>query len=328
MATMVKNESITSMFGSIAAAQTMVEQFPFSFGISEKGFSCSFDLLAAIFNMCSDVPLEEMIVQLLSEKLGDTNNTWLQGIEETVKMAIEANITSLLTCEMSPIIPDNLIGGANFLVGGESSLPFSSEGITIPVSSLDFTGVLKHCPSDENSIVSRSNYMSCYRSGTENSDNPELLTVNELWKHDDFNAFLWYVKNKGIYSNLDERKKLMWDNRYKTRPYTKYVRKDEGFFTKVPGKYNCNSGATSGVVPFDLDYLTAYNNDISNTYKKRQILECRYIDGDGIKSDSFQFKLAASNYYKTRKLTGKNKNPIFFKINKTIFEFNHEFLMS
>lgn len=328
MAGKIKNKSITNMFGSVAAAQTMVEQFPFSFGVSEKGFTCSFDLLTAIFSLCSDEPLEEIIIREISEKVGDSNCTWLQGIEETVKMAIEANLTSLLTCEMSPIIPDRLIGGGVFLAGGQNALPFSSEGITIPVSALDFTGVLKHCPSDENSATSRSNYMACYRSGTEHSENPELLTVNELWKHDDFNAFLWYVKNKGVYANLDERKKLMWDNRYKSKPYTKYERKNEGFFTKEAGKYNTPQTVENGIIPFDIGYLTKYNEDPENKYKKRQILECRYIDGDGVQSDSFQFRLAATNYYKTRKLTGKNKNPKYFKINKTIFEFNHEFLMS
>lgn len=327
MATKLKNKSITNVFGSVAAAQTMVEQFPFSFGASEGGFTCSFDLLTALFNMCSDKPLDEMIVEQLTEKIGDSNCTWLQGIEETVKMAIETNITSLLTCEMSPIIPDELIGGGEFLSGSNNALPFSSAGITIPVSTLDFTGILKHCPSDETSVIARSNYMSCYDSATIGTNNPQLLTANELWKHDDFNAFLWFVKNKGVYGNLYERGKLMWDNRYKTKPYTKYERKPETFFTKST-EYDNSFKGDIGVVPFDYSYLQIYNNSNNTQYKKKQILECRYIDGDGIQSDAFQFRLAASNYYKTRKLTGENDNSTILKINKTIFEFNHEFLMS
>lgn len=327
MATNLKNKSITNMFGSVAAAQTMVEQFPFSFGVNESGFTCSFDLLTALFSMCSDTPLDEMIVKEITEKVGDTNCTWLQGIEETVKLAIEANLTSILTCEMSPIIPDDLIGGGEFLSDSEHSLNFSSEGVTIPVSALDFTGILKYCPSDE-SPIARSNYMACYASDTINSESPRLLTVNELWKHDDFNAFLWYVKNKGVYGNLSERRKLMWDNRYKTKPYTKYVRKPETFFTKSNTLGITSFSGENGVIPFDSDYLFSYNENENTKYKKRQILECRYIDGDGIKSDSFQFRLAATNYYKTRKLTGKNIDANIFKINKTIFEFNHDFLMS
>ena len=325
MASKISNKSITQVFGSIAAAQTMVEQFPFSFGMSESGFTCSFDLLTTIFNMCSDTPLDEMIIKEITDKLSDPNSTWLQGIEETVKLAIEANITSLLTCEMSPIIPDRLIGGAQFLADSTNAINFSGEGVTIPVSALDFTGVLGNCPADE-SIVARSNYMTCYNKGTETP-----LTVKDLWKHDDFNAFLWYVKNKGVYSNLTERNKLMWDNRYKTQPFTKYERRPENFFTKQSG-FTTNNGIVlytgeNGIIPFDSAYLESYNEIAP--YRKRQILEVRYLDGDGIQSDSFQFRLAASNYYKTRKLTGKKKDVSSIKkINKTIFEFNHDFLMS
>lgn len=366
MASKVSNKSITQVFGSVAAAQTMVEQFPFSFGVSESGFTCSFDLLTALFNMCSDKPLDEMIIEEISDKLSDPNSTWLQGIEETVKMVLEANLTSILTCEMSPIIPDRLIGGAQFLSDSTKSINFSGEGVTIPLSSLDFTGVLGNCPTDD-SVAARSNYMSCHTnvysySRIEDGAVPEDVTpilqdtvptenvgdyivvdgrnymwkeiplsTKDLWKHDDFNAFLWFVKNKGVYANLSERNKLMWDNRYKTRPYTKYERKPESFFTKKDGFKN-SMGITlykgeNGVVPFDNAYLAAYNETAN--YKKRQILEVRYLDGDGIKSDSFQFRLAASNYYKTRKLTGKKENVSdILKINKTIFEFNHDFLMS
>lgn len=313
----IKDKSITNMFGSIAAAQTMCEQFPMAFSLNDKEFSCSFDLLGTLFELCSDVPLKDMIINKMTENVGDSNCTWLQGIEETVKMALELNLVNLLTCEMSPIIPDKLIGGATFLQFGESSLNFSSEGITIPLSSIDFTGILQNCPTDESSPAARANYMSCYDSESINSENPRSLTTKELWKHDDFNAFLWYVKNLGVYGNIKERQKLMWDNRYKTKPYTKYERKPEEFFTMDD----------KGLVPFNGEHLQKYNNDPNTKYKKKQILECRYIDGDGTKSDSFQFRLAASNYYKTRRLTGKKQTKIF-NLNKTIFEFNHDFIMS
>ena len=154
--------SITNMFGSIAAAQTMVEQFPFSFGTNEKGFSCTFDLLAAIWNLCSDEPLEQKIITVMSDKIADPNCRWLQGIEETIKMAIEANITSLITCDMSPLVPDRLIGSGEFLKGSDREVSFQGEGVTIPISAIDFTGVLGHCPSDEANPDSVAHYFPCY----------------------------------------------------------------------------------------------------------------------------------------------------------------------
>ena len=82
MATKKTDKSITNLFGSIAAAQTMVEQFPFSFGMNENGFTCTFDLLASIFNLISDESLSSKMVTFISEKLSDENCTWLQHIEE------------------------------------------------------------------------------------------------------------------------------------------------------------------------------------------------------------------------------------------------------
>lgn len=361
MATKKTDKSITNIFGSVAAAQTMVEQFPFSFGKNEKGFTCTFDLLTSIFNLISDEPLEQKIISIMSEKLADENCQWLQGIEETIKMALELNITNLITCDMSPIIPDSLISCGEFLPNSNNSLNFQGEGITIPVSALDITGLLGNCPTDDNNPMSVAYYFSCYSDNYEyksinKDDIPEnitpvslgkipsdnqgdyivvnnnyyvwkrsLLTINDLWKHDDFNAFLWYVKNKGVYGNTIERQKLIWDNRYKTKPYTKYERKPEHFFT-MNKKYSPLFPYQEHVFPFSGDYLEKYNSQVN--YKKRQILECRYIDGDGIHSDSFQFRLPASNYYKTRKLSGKKKDSTIWAINKTIFEFNHDFIMS
>lgn len=320
MATLDTNKSATQLLSTIATAQTVVEQFPISLTVQQgKGFSCSFDLLATIFNMVSDVPLNVMVVNFLSEKLADTNCTWLQGIEETVKMALLANITNLLGCDMMPIIPDKYIGGGEFLKGKDNAISFSGEGITIPVSAIDFTGVLGNSPNDKNNPESVMNFFSCYKSGTEIP-----LEINELWKHDDFNAFLWYVKHKGVYGNLTERRKLIWDNRYKSIPYTKYERKPEHFFTMsrdIDPKFSQQVEA----FPFSPEYLDKYNKHETVKYKKKQILECRYIDGDGVQSDSFQFRIPASRYYKTRRIFGKTTTGA---LNKTIFEFNYDFLMS
>ena len=320
------DKSTSKVFGSIAAAQTMVEHYPIFVGKTENGYTCSFDLLTTLFNLISDESLPDMIIKWLTEKMGDTNCTWLQGIEETIKLALEANITNLLTCEINPIIPDKLIGGGIFLEGGDHSFPFNSEGIRIPVSAIDFTGLLEHNPADESSVAARSNYIPCYKSNSPDPENPELLSANELWKHDDFNAFLWYVKNKGVYANVQERQKLTWDNRYKSRPYTKYERKPETFFTKTKGEYGYNG--ENGVVPFDGVYLKKYNENRKNRDKKKQILECSYSEGDGMNNDYFCFRLAASNYYKTRKINKNKDGAKILAFNKTIFEFNHDFLMS
>ena len=323
MASKFSDTSITQLFGTIATAQTLVEQAPFSLTENEKGFTCTFDLLYAIYNLIAKKPFDEQLIEFLTTKLSDDTCSWLDSIEDTIKIVLETNIASMLTCEMNPVIPDKLIGGGEFLKGSSRQINFNGEGITIPVSSLDFTGLLRHCPGDENDVVGMSNYLPCYYHGTTSH-----LTVNDTWKHDDFNAFLWYVKNKGAYGSLAERRKLYWDNRYKTKPYVKYERKPEHFFTKS-SSYDILT-TKDGMNPFDAQYLKKYNESDKTTYKKRQILECRYMHGDGVHPDSFQFRLPGYTYYKVRSLknskTGEKSK--YFSFNKTIFEFNHDFIMS
>ena len=60
--------------------------------------------------------------------------------------------------------------------------------------------------------------------------------------------------------------------------------------------------------------------------KHKEIIRCTYIDDNYPQSDKIRVQLCGSNYYKTRKL-GK-KDGTKWALNKTIFEFNHEFLSS
>ena len=337
--------SVSELIGTIATAQTINEEFPIlvsgEWSDSKWEVNTSFDLVAELWKIITKESLADKLAEKMSWKLSDTTNTWIMGIETAIKTTLEANITSLLTCDITPIIPNKLIGAREFLNGEQMaswvdsttpdiSLGDNSEGIIIPVSALDFTGVLSHCPTD---LDGKSFYIESL-----DADGQPLTTKN-LWKSSDFNAFLWYVKNKGIYGNLVERRKLIWDNRYVRQTVDNWKSKktvyDEGFFTKEEGKYNTPAGTATGVIPFDLSYLTNYNLDPSNK-RKKQILECIYIEGDGIKSDSFQFKIAGNEYYQTRSIEkkkntpdiGTNSQPAVLKVNKTIFEFNHDFIQS
>ena len=59
------------------------------------------------------------------------------------------------------------------------------------------------------------------------------------------------------------------------------------------------------------------NND------RKEIIKCTYIDEKYPETDSIQVHLCSSNYYKTRQIGNSE-----IQFNKTIFEFNHEFLSS
>ena len=65
---------------------------------------------------------------------------------------------------------------------------------------------------------------------------------------------------------------------------------------------------------------------MNNTTKKKDIIKCTYIDEAYPMNDKIKIQLCSSNYYKTRKIAKSGNDE--WALNKTIFEFNHEFLQS
>lgn len=120
-------------------------------------------------------------------------------------------------------------------------------------------------------------------------DDGQPYSVQNLYKSKDFNAFLWYIINKSDPSN-NANGELIWDNRYRAAIY---------------GKGNG---------------------------EKKEIIKCTYLDEDYPMMDKIRVQLCGArnkqpaNYFKTRKLSKKNGGE--WALNKTIFEFNHEFLSS
>ena len=114
--------------------------------------------------------------------------------------------------------------------------------------------------------------------------------MTDIHESKDFNAFLWYIINKSDKSQVSAS---TWDNRYRAAIYGK-------------------------------------GND-----DRKEIIKCTYIDDKYPHIDSIQVQLCSSNYYKRRKLLKvsiNNENggvdEEVLALNKTIFEFNHEFLSS
>lgn len=61
--------------------------------------------------------------------------------------------------------------------------------------------------------------------------------------------------------------------------------------------------------------------------KHKEIIKCTYIDEDYPNMDKIRVQLASSNYFKTRNLNKKSGDDTW-ELNKTVFEFNHDFLSS
>lgn len=80
--------------------------------------------------------------------------------------------------------------------------------------------------------------------------------------------------------------------------------------------------STEGVV-WDNRYRAALYG--KGNGKSKDIIKCSYIDEAFPQSDVINIQICSSEYYKTR---GLAKNSGEWKLNKTIFEFNHDFLSS
>lgn len=274
MAGNIKDKA-NSMFASVGAVQTLVENFPMnliSFG--NLNYSSSFDVLAILLKLIgiTNEELIEKISQVLAPNENDEEGAgFIAYAEEVVKVALEANIMNLLNCSTNPVISNKLLD--SYYTG--TDIEESGEGIILDVSEVDFTGVLNRNP-----------FM---KKDSKFYFDVEDYNASTVWKSKDFNAFLWYIINKSDKLQTEER---TWVDRYKALLWDNGNNKEKG---------------------------------------KKEIIRCTYIDGEYPMNDKIQVQICGSrnkepaNYFKTRKIKVGKKE---LEYNKTIFEFNHEFLTS
>lgn len=256
------------MIGSIGALQTLTEQFPMKLlSLGDYNFSSSFDILGLLFKALR-VEREDVIEVVTNFLTGKMNSGSEDGFiayaEEIIKTALEANIINILNCTTNPIISNDLIYNTDIL---GTNIKEQGEGININLSEIDFSGVLKHNP--------------CSDEGSKFYFDVSGYTANDVYKSKDFNAYLWWIINRGDATQISAS---TWDNRY-----------------------NCS--------------LWGNNNEDD----KKNIIVCNYIDNGFPLNDTINVHLCPETYYKQRKFKVKGKT---FGGNKTIFEFNHDYLTS
>ena len=157
------------MQGSLSAVQTLLERYPVLLSADKMEITTSLNLLLNVLRLLGygDEQFRNMLSSLWSQKVLDT-------IEKSIKLLLKANLTKLFTCSMSPWLPGWLF----------------DEGVNINLEEVDYFGLFDCCPAKGNEGSYR--YF----------DND--MKVSELWQSRDFNAFVWYVINRGSKT---------WDNR-------------------------------------------------------------------------------------------------------------------
>ena len=209
----------------------------------------------------------------------------LYVIEHAIKGILMINVRDILTCAINPNLPDGVMKYAHQNGRNETWNP---SPIRINLNAIDIFGLLNNCPSNEDGSIF---YFDAYESN---------YAPNDLYKSQDFNAFLWYIVNKGDITNPINTLKNTWDNRIKaSKQYANDITLKNNFFapnvipkTEVSGPNITITGTGS------------------NTTQKKQFIILDYQDTDGGVIDVY---LNADRYYLTRQvgkptIVIKNKN--------------------
>ena len=335
-------DSKTKVLGYISAIRTMLDNYPQP-KLSDSmeallNSNTPFGFLMNLLQICgvSSADLLNWVAKILCgqeviqtwvnkgvENIGNAINDnpksklaqgFLDGIEEVIRVLLLTNVKNMFTCSINPFIPDEVLKSPNGCVINNEISFNGGSGIKIPLSTIDMFNTLYHSPT---SLFGSALYFDTdYGS-------------NEIWKSTDFNAFLWYVINRGT-NVKPENYKLIWDNRVRKR---KQLSSNEilkkNFFNIVNGdgsfisinKEEKYEGKTYPNRPSSEDKRKEKKDN--NKTQKKQYIIVEYNERDNTTislPDVLTVYLNADRYVK------KFENNFFIK--KTVFEFNFDYIYS
>ena len=344
-------DSKSNVLGSIAAMQTLLERYPTltttdsmltNFSVNTSvGFLI--DVLT-IFGV-SQNDIIKWISGLLTGS-GNGQDGLLVVIEQAVKAILMANIKDMWTCYVDPVIPDSILRYSNPVFPGENGMtdvrrdPYEIvinekeyKKIEIDLNQVDLFGILNTCPSDKDGGLF---YFDAYESICyPNDENRPYLSPNNLWKSCDFNAYLWYIINKGTLSNITDLQRSCWDNRNK---YIKEFKENTELRKQFFNINNCTTPESAEEKTIEI-----IDGENGESAFKKQIILCKFeerptpsADEGGTlgypSSNILRVWLNANRYYHTEKIKIPDpKDPsksVTMEFNKTIFEFNYDYIYS
>lgn len=274
-------EKRQKVLGSVASIQTLLERYPTlltsesdSNGNGNVNVSISF--LMALLGMLN-LTQQDIVMWMARMLSGKASDGLLNTIEEAGKAILLTNVKSLFTCTADPFIPDEILNSYKDINGA----PANGRGLEIDLDAVDMMGILSYCPLSEEG---KSFYFD------NEIENKTIQNVSDLWKSRDFNAFLWYVINRGDEADKNKRQ-LMWDNRCKYFKHKDYSTESFREFIKNENtKY----------------ILCEYQERLENITEATNVLKIF------LNSERYRYKPKGSN----------------IEINRTIFEFNYDYIYS
>ena len=225
----------------INAALTIIDKFP---NLNSTNTLLSLDTSTNPFTFLMDAFKNTAGYDTLIRILSNFIVYELDAVEIAVKGILMSNVKNLISCSINPYIPDDLL----------------REGIVFDLRQLDITDLLQTCPTDPN--IGQYFYFG----------------YEEMTKHDDtrfsedFNAVLWYMKNRATKREVWKNERVNEENGERPALGTK----DEKIDGIITLEYNERAMGIKDALGNGMSIQTPFNNSIHVF-----IGNTDYVDEDG-----------------------------------------------
>lgn len=220
----VKDEALAI----INAALTILDKFP---ELGNADVSMSINTSTNPFTFLMDAFKSTKGYDWLIEILSYFIAVGLEPLELTIKGVLLSNIKNLISCSINPFIPDDLL----------------RDGIIFDLKQLDITDMLKTCPIDPK--IGRYFYFGC----------DEMTIADEVKNSEDFNALLWFMKNRALKREVWNNKRKEDNNGGERPPIDKRDEKKDGVITL---EYNERANTIKNAQGGAMSIQTPFNNSI------------------------------------------------------------------
>ena len=211
----------------INAALTILDKFP---KLNSTNTLLSLDTSTNPFTFLMDAFKNTAGYDALIRILSNFIVFGLDAVEIAVKGILMSNVKNLISCSINPYIPDDLL----------------REGIVFDLRQLDITDLLQTCPTDPK--IGQYFYFGC----------EEMTKPDDTRFSEDFNAVLWYMKNRAIKREVWKNERVNEENGERPALGTK----DEKIDGIITLEYNERAMGIKDALGNGMSIQTPFNNSI------------------------------------------------------------------
>ena len=219
----VKDDALAVINGAL----TIIDKFP---NLNSTNTLLSMDTSTNPFTFLMDAFKNTAGYDTLIRILSNFIVYELDAVELAVKGILMSNVKNLISCSINPYIPDDLL----------------REGIVFDLRQLDITDLLQTCPTDPK--IGQYFYFGC----------EEMTKPDDTRFSEDFNAVLWYMKNRATKREVWKNERVNKENG--ERPaLDKKDKKIDGIITL---EYNERAMGIKDALGNGMSIQTPFNNSI------------------------------------------------------------------